>query len=172
MTLYWDDVRQQRANVSASRRSALEKPVARERISAVTFVPRSECIQAILRETKSAASIAQDENRQFDNIGLGHGPSNSDTRRHGRGGSPCQLLDQSHTCQSTMCALRMLRALPLPYLNLNHLKRMPGDRLSTRVLTCFRGDHRKVDPRRGCLTDTRFHQMPFSLRTRQDATCQ
>jgi hypothetical protein len=136
------------------------------------FVPRSECTQATLRQTGSAVSIARDENRRCESIGSDRDPSNSDTKHHERGGSQCEPMDQWRTFQSRMCALRMPRGLPRRYLNLNHLRRMSGDRLSTRVLTCFREDHRKVDPLSAGPTDNGSHRMTFSLRTRRDATCQ
>jgi hypothetical protein len=173
VSLCRDNVRQQRANVRSFSRTWLGiTHSSRVRTSAIKFAPRSECTQATLRQTVSVVMIAQDENRRCDSIGSGHDPSNSDTRRHERGGSQCEPMDQSRTCQSTTCALRMPRALPNRCLSLNHLRRMSGDRLSTRVLTCFREDHRKVDPRRAGPTDTGFHRTMFALRTKRDAMYQ
>ena len=142
------------------------------RTSELKFVPRSGCTQATPRETEWVVSIALNENRRCDNIGSDRAPSNSDTTRHERGGSQCEPKDQWRTCRSTTCALRTRRGLPHRCLNPNHLRRMPGDRLSRHALTCFRGDHRKVDQRRVGPMDTGFHQMTFSLRTRRGATCQ
>lgn len=173
MSLCWDNVRQQHANVRSFSRTWLgitQPPQART--SPLKFASRSECTQATLHQTVSVAMIAQDENHRSDSIGSGHDPSNSDTRRHERGGSQCEPMDQSRTCQSTMCALRTPPALLLRYLNQNHLRRMSGDLFSTHVLTCFREDHRKVDPPRAGPTDTGFHPTMFALHTKRDATCQ
>ena len=135
-------------------------------------VPRSGCTQATPRETESAASIALIENRRCGKSGSERDRSNLDMRRHERGGSRYEPMGQRCTCRSTMCALRTPRVFRRRCLNPNHLMRMPGNRLSRHVLTCFRGDHRRVAPRRAGRMDTGFHQMMFSLRTRRDATCQ
>jgi len=132
----------------------------------------SECTQATLHETESAASIAQDENHRCGSIGFDRDPSNSDKMSHERGASLCEPMDQWCTCRSTTCALQTPRALPRHYLNPNHPRRTSGDRLSSRVPTCFRGHRRRVDRRHAGPTDTGFHQMMLAPRTRQGATCQ
>ena len=146
--------------------------VARWRTSALISVPKSECTRVTLRDPESVASIKQDENRRCDSIGSGRGQSNSDTTRRKRGASRCALTGQSCTCQSTMRALRMPRALPRRCLTPNHPRRMSGDRFSSHAPTCFLGRHRRVDPRHADPTDTGFQQMMFALRTTRDATCQ
>jgi hypothetical protein len=142
------------------------------RTSVLISVPRSECTLASLHDPESVASIIQDESRRCDNIGFGRDPSNSDTTRRERGVSPCEPIGQSCTCQSTTRAPRTPHALPRQCLTPNHPRRMSGDRLSSHAPTCFRGDHRRVDPRHAGRTDTGFHQTMLAPRTRQGATCQ
>ena len=91
---------------------------------------------------------------------------------HQRGGSRCAPIGQCCTCRSMTCALRTPRALPHRCLNPNHPRRTSGDRLSSHAPTCFRGHHRRVDRPHAGPTDTGFHQMKLSPRTRRDATCQ
>ena len=142
------------------------------RTSALISVPRSECTQATPRDTKSVATIAQDENRRCDSVGSGHDPSNSDTTHRKRGGSRCEPMDQSCTCQSTTCALRTPPALPRRCLTPNRPRRTWGDRLSSHAPTCFRAHHRRVDPRHAGPTDTGFHQTTRAPRRTRAATCQ
>ena len=151
---------------------ALTSLVTGRRTGVVIFVPRSECTQATLQETESVASIAQGEYRRCDSIGSGRDPSNLDTRRRERGGSPCEPMGQWCTCRSTTCALRTPRALPRRCQSPNHPSRMSGDRLSSHVPTCFREHHRRADRRHAGLMGTGFHQMMRALRTIRNATCQ
>ena len=142
------------------------------RASALIFVPRLECTQAILRAIESAASIARDENRRCGNIGSGRDSSNSDTMNLERGGSRCEPMGQWCRCRSKRYGLQTLRALPRRRLNLNHQTRMSGDRLSSHAPTCFRGYRRRVDRAHAGPSDTGFHPTMFALRTKRDATCQ
>ena len=139
---------------------------------ALISVPMSECTLATLRDTESVASITQDENHRYGNIGSGRDPSNSDTTRREHGGLRCEPMDQSCTCQSTTCALRTPRALPRRCLTPHHLRRTSGDRLSSHAPTCFRQRHRRVDPKPAGPTDTGFHQPTCAPRRRRAATSQ
>ena len=131
----------------------------------------SECTQVTLRDLESVVSITQDENHRCGGIGSGRDLSNSDTTRRERGGSRCEPMDQSCTCQSTTRALRMPRALPRRCPPPNHPRRTSGDRPSSHAPTCFRAHHRRVDPRHAGLTDTELHQTPCAPRKTRAATC-
>jgi len=118
------------------------------------------------------ASITQDENRRRGSIGSGRDLSSSDMTRRERGGSRCERMRQWCTCQSTMCAFRTPCALLRRCLSPNHPRRMAGDRVSSHAPTCFRGHHRRVDPRHAGPADTGFRLTMLAPRTKRDATCQ
>jgi hypothetical protein len=138
----------------------------------VRSVPRSERTQVTLRDPESVVSITQDQNRRRGSIESGRDPSNSDMTRRERGGSRCAPMGRSCTCQSTIRALRMLRALPRRCPPPNHPRRKLDDRLSSHAPTCFRAHHRRADPRHAGPTDTEFHQTSCAPRKRRVARFQ